>query len=1158
MNWLIDSIKNLKIFNNNKPENDNIKQNYEQNKLDVSAQIRELENKAETSNIIAKNFNILKQSIMGTIPTNELIENPEEKYSLQFNLQKTRLQEINAKNDKLTVDIEDKYSPFNNNNLDMSYGVDKDLKHNNMVPFNSYRDKIPDNYNCDNNQVVIDRYAGSSRYYFQKKEVEPFFQPIDKIKIPYNQNLLGDLERTRYMTSQSKQGERIFQPEKVNKGLNLSFNEHGTQGNFDMYRPKQYSIDEMRVENKQQKTYTLEPNTGSHFNERPIFPTPFKYKPDNSKALDPNNNIRTSSQAQGQKSITPFIMKDVCRDQYKEIIGSAMFSNMGSMNVNTYGIPQESTKKILQIEDQGHMKNFQNNFNPNEQSYQIADNERTITKQELNNFMGTLYTSYSNLTDNAKNTVKELLTNKELNTMMTSKQQSIYSNLQDDVKKTLKQCLTLQELNNFMTSFQKEVYKPLSDEAKNTIRETLSIQQTNSMMGNKQQSTYSQLTDEAKNTIKELISMKEFNSSLGSYQQANVSNLMDEQKMTMKQTTIEGFQTFIGPQKQAVITNQEDLPKITTRQLSSQQIFNTMIGPHKKANQSEFIDKPNVTTREQLSEKQFNNNIGSQQQAIYTDLQDDVKITNKQLLSNTQFNSQLGTQQKSMQSQQLDDAKITIKQLLTNEEFNTNIQGYLNTNNVMLLDKAKNTIRETLSDKEINSFVKSYQQATISNSLDDAKNTLRQLLTSNEFNSQMSSQQQSVNVHLSDEAKKTLKQLLTSKELNTQLNSYQQANITNQLDDTKNTLRQLLTTSEFNSQLGSLQQSSRVHLSDDAKITLNQLLSEIEFNSNIGSHQQANISNQLDEAKHTLKQLLSNKQLNSFVRGYLSSNKIELLDEAKHTIRQLLTTQEFNSQMGSYQKQSIVNLTDEAKNTVKQLLTSKEFNIILGSHTKESYSNLSDQAKHTIKQLLTNKEFNLNVQTYLTLPTCQLSDQAKKTIKQMLLNENYLNNIGKYNSDSYLNTYKTPDMTIREKQNYEEMGSAYINKENTTRNAELNMLQNINKEKIAIGREPTKSNYDKIPDKIAYNTELVNKISYERIEHGKLHGNEQPERFEWYNARQSNYPCNNDHIEIESIRALDNNPLQRKLLDKPIDMNNEKINSFIKNRVGEKNNNSYK
>jgi len=25
MNWLIDSIKNLKIFNNNKPENDNIK-----------------------------------------------------------------------------------------------------------------------------------------------------------------------------------------------------------------------------------------------------------------------------------------------------------------------------------------------------------------------------------------------------------------------------------------------------------------------------------------------------------------------------------------------------------------------------------------------------------------------------------------------------------------------------------------------------------------------------------------------------------------------------------------------------------------------------------------------------------------------------------------------------------------------------------------------------------------------------------------------------------------------------------------------------------------------------------------------------------------------------------------------------------------------------
>ena len=166
--------------------------------------------------------------------------------------------------------------------LDMTYKITPtdQFTHNNMQPYTSQRDRIVNNYNCDNNQIILDRYTGSSKLYVPKKEVEPFFQPKDSINIPYDPNETADIQKDRYIKSRYKQNEKPFDPIKVNVGLDLPYDEHSNIGVFDPYRPKYPTIDDMRVKSKQQKSYEGIPISGKKGEKRSIMAPSTKYKPD--------------------------------------------------------------------------------------------------------------------------------------------------------------------------------------------------------------------------------------------------------------------------------------------------------------------------------------------------------------------------------------------------------------------------------------------------------------------------------------------------------------------------------------------------------------------------------------------------------------------------------------------------------------------------------------------------------------------------------------------------------------------------------------------------------------------------------------------------------------------------------------------------------------
>ena len=64
-----------------------------------------------------------------------------------------------------------------------------------------------------------------------------------------------DYELDRFYVSDTRNGELIFDPIRVNTGLNLDYNEHGEEGYQPIYRPLPRNVDELRTANKSRISY---------------------------------------------------------------------------------------------------------------------------------------------------------------------------------------------------------------------------------------------------------------------------------------------------------------------------------------------------------------------------------------------------------------------------------------------------------------------------------------------------------------------------------------------------------------------------------------------------------------------------------------------------------------------------------------------------------------------------------------------------------------------------------------------------------------------------------------------------------------------------------------------------------------------------------------
>ena len=832
----------------------NTKKEYINDIIDLSKKTRIKSNNPQKTNIISSNFRDLQ--IYGTIPEEELSNLNNDTYITQFELKKydndkkpVSIYETNKNNLNVekTIEINGNYSPFSND-TNMTYGISNDLTHNNMEVFNSWRDKQVDNLNCDNNQVIIDRYSGSSRYYFQKKEIEHFFDPKDSKNERINPNLVNDMDRTRYIASYMKQGEKPFDPVQVNKGLNLDYNELGKGGLNDDYRPEYKNVDDLRPLNKPKLSYTGFQNEGKKGQKGSVMAPLNKYRPVTFREIKPDEYVPNANSTTKPYNNPNYQLKEQSR-----VCDTIEMGNPNRVydttNENIMGKSNDFDRKLNNLEQSGNIIN-NNKFNPNNNSYTIYNNQRNLSKQELNSFVNITSTTYANLSPDIKDTLRNILSDIPLNTNITPIQKQTISNLNDEAKQTLKQLLVLNELNTNIKN-NNGTYSNLTDIAKNTIKETLTTQQFNNNITTNQ-TTYSNITDELKNNMRQLLTNIPINNNINTYKTI-YSNLSDVLQPTLKEKTNTPFNTNIS---------------------------------NVNTNYANLTDELDITNRQTLSDKQFNTFIKNTLSS-YSNLTDDVKDTMRNILTTQPLNTFINSYNKQNISNLSDKAKETLRGLTSLNELNTNIKNINNQNYINLDTNCKETLREMLSLLEFNNNISNHT-TTYTNMTDTPKETLKELYTNVEFNNNINNHNQNY-ANILDTPRETLKELYTTTTFDNNI-SNKNTNYSNLLDNPRETLKELFTNTEFNNNMNN-KNTNYSNLLDNPRETLKELFTNTEFNNNIGN-KNTNYSNLTDKAKETLKELYTNVEFNSNI-GSINTIYANLSDEIRETLKQLTIIKDY-------------------------------------------------------------------------------------------------------------------------------------------------------------------------------------------------------------------------------------------------------------------------
>ena len=167
-------------------------------------------------------------------------------------------------NERMKVISESEFDPED----DGRYGVTGDMSHNNMVPFfksatygyNPSRDQQMGNYSTRQ----IELFTGSDQdpNFKHKKELEReqmFPNEVNKTVPVTGMPNFSDYFESRYIPSQTRNGEKPVQPIRDTPGLNLGYNQVGA-GN-DLYRALPKNVDQLRTINNPKVSY-----------EQPIIP----------------------------------------------------------------------------------------------------------------------------------------------------------------------------------------------------------------------------------------------------------------------------------------------------------------------------------------------------------------------------------------------------------------------------------------------------------------------------------------------------------------------------------------------------------------------------------------------------------------------------------------------------------------------------------------------------------------------------------------------------------------------------------------------------------------------------------------------------------------------------------------------------------------------
>ena len=160
---------------------------------------------------------------------------------------------------------------------DGRYGATGDTTHNNMIPFfssktygyNPMYDKERENYSI--RQVELFTGSDQNPQFKHKKEVTNLFSPeTNKIESVTGTPNFNDYFESRYIPSQTRNGELLMQPIRTTPGLNLGYTQIGNTGLQDLYRVLPKTVDQLRTVNNAKVSYTPLINPGQKGDRRGV------------------------------------------------------------------------------------------------------------------------------------------------------------------------------------------------------------------------------------------------------------------------------------------------------------------------------------------------------------------------------------------------------------------------------------------------------------------------------------------------------------------------------------------------------------------------------------------------------------------------------------------------------------------------------------------------------------------------------------------------------------------------------------------------------------------------------------------------------------------------------------------------------------------------
>jgi hypothetical protein len=868
--------------------------------------------------------------------------------------------------------LEQGWSSFKKNN-NMTYNVTpaEDFKHNNMVPFfrkGSYGSPERDEQMAKVNQQKLELFTGSVNQigFESKKEVGPLFKPQMGLSNIYGMPTIDGQTRDRYAMAltenRKRQSEIPIEYVRVNKGLNLDYAEHGSDGFHPWFRPLPKTVDELRPADKNKVSLGNIVIPGMRGHKRGIQAPINKNRPERFKEQLTEDILPSYGYLTAQAPRKNFDLKPTLREQQmRAYVGNQYNYDIGQ-NIPDAMFPKIQTSSRQNTCETG-VRNIFKDIGRMRPDTQIGQNERSTTTISDHVGQPNPY-NYGFVIDPMD--VPD----------PTIKQQTLYDNAQFAVTGNLQSNYT---------------YDP-NDVQKTTLKQ-LGLYQHSGILGSE-------------------------------YKAGMTYDPNDIPQPTIMDQTIDKVRSGNVIASILGTTQPTDTPKVTTKQQTINNEYIGHVAPINLQYAYDPNDVPRATMKEQTINNKFVNGPSIPTQVGYATGHYEAKTTGRELIENTKYMAGANRESQTGYLTNNYEAKTTRRELIENNNYLTGVNRESQTGYLTNHYEAKTTGREIMENNNYLTGVNRESQTGYLTNPQEAKTTLRQITGKTQHITNANRESQTGYMTNPQEAKTTLRQITGKNKHVINVNRESQTGYLTNPQEAKTTMRQLTGKNQHVINVNRESQTGYMTNLQEAKTTLRQITEKNKHIMNANRESQTGYMTNPQEAKTTMRQITGKNVHFTGVNRESQTGYITNPQEAKTTMRQITGKNIHLTGVNRESQTGYMTNPQEAKTTMRQI-TGKNVHLTgVNRESQTGYMTNPHEAKTTMRQI-TGKNIHLTglnreSQTgYITNP-----QEAKTTMRQITGKNIHLTGVNRESQTGYMTNDYTSKPTVKQSTLYAYIGQS--------------------------------------------------------------------------------------------------------------------------------------